>query len=152
MVFSDLLNQYMNELGCTAKYLSQETGISMTKISRYRNGHIVPTTNMDVAAKMAKVFSSLAAAKNISSMTEEKIYENLISALDDEFDHEAFKDKLNILIEVFGINITKLAKFCNYNVSTISKVRLGQRKLRDPLYMAHCISDYVIRFYKEKQI
>ena len=42
MTFSELLNQYMETLSCTAKELSDASGVSQATISRYRHGEIKP--------------------------------------------------------------------------------------------------------------
>lgn len=38
MNFSQKLNEYMEVLSCSAKELSQQSGISASSFSRYRNG------------------------------------------------------------------------------------------------------------------
>lgn len=42
MIFNDLLNQYITQLGCTAKELSETTGLSPASLSRYRTGERMP--------------------------------------------------------------------------------------------------------------
>ena len=42
MNFSQKLNEYMEVLSCSAKELSQRSGISASSFSRYRNGERVP--------------------------------------------------------------------------------------------------------------
>ena len=44
----------MDELGCTAKRLSELSGISMTQISRYRNGICVPYSESDAVSLLSK--------------------------------------------------------------------------------------------------
>ena len=41
-MFSDKLNEYCEELGCTGKELSDFSGLSAAVISRYRKGERVP--------------------------------------------------------------------------------------------------------------
>ena len=36
MKFNDLLNKYITEIGCTAKELSEVSGLSAAALSRYR--------------------------------------------------------------------------------------------------------------------
>ena len=45
MSFGDKLNIYIDEIGCTAKELSDSSGISTSVISRYRNGERIPKLN-----------------------------------------------------------------------------------------------------------
>ena len=42
MKFGDLLNSYIESLGCTAKELADRSGISPAVISRYRSGKRTP--------------------------------------------------------------------------------------------------------------
>ena len=42
MNFSQKLNEYMEVLSCSAKELSQQSGVSASSFSRYRNGERVP--------------------------------------------------------------------------------------------------------------
>ena len=42
MKFNDLLNKYIAEIGCTAKELSEVSGLSAAALSRYRTGERVP--------------------------------------------------------------------------------------------------------------
>ena len=42
MKFNDLLNKYITEIGCTAKELSEVSGLSAAALSRYRTGERVP--------------------------------------------------------------------------------------------------------------
>lgn len=44
MKFCDKLNEYIGALACTAKELSEQSGISAATISRYRSGERVPET------------------------------------------------------------------------------------------------------------
>ena len=42
MTFSEQLNEYLSVLNCSAKELSQISGLSNSVISRYRSGERVP--------------------------------------------------------------------------------------------------------------
>ena len=44
MSFSSLLNQYIAQMNCTAKELSEKTGLSTATLSRYRSGERVPNS------------------------------------------------------------------------------------------------------------
>ena len=42
MKFNETLDQYMGQIGCTAKELAMESGLSPAVISRYRTGEREP--------------------------------------------------------------------------------------------------------------
>ena len=41
MYFNEVLNNYINELGCTAQELAESSGLSASSLSRYRCGERV---------------------------------------------------------------------------------------------------------------
>ena len=47
MTFSEQLNKYISELNCTAKELTDVSGLSASVLSRYRTGSRVPTTDSE---------------------------------------------------------------------------------------------------------
>ena len=61
MNFSSLLNQYMTQMNCTAKELSEKTGLSTATLSRYRSGERVP--NSEQLHKLLTGISTLAQEK-----------------------------------------------------------------------------------------
>mgnify|MGYP002868668324 CR=1 FL=1 len=42
MDFKDILNRYIELVGCSSKQLANDSGLSATVISRYRNGDRIP--------------------------------------------------------------------------------------------------------------
>lgn len=48
MNFSEQLNRYIDLLGCTAKDLSDASGVSPATISRYRTGDRVPAKSSEI--------------------------------------------------------------------------------------------------------
>lgn len=53
MTFSELLNEYIERLGCTAKELSDASGLSPAMISRYRTGDRVPAPGSEQVERLA---------------------------------------------------------------------------------------------------
>lgn len=47
MKFNEKLNEYINNLPCTAKELCELSGLSAATLSRYRSGERIPEMNSD---------------------------------------------------------------------------------------------------------
>ena len=45
--FKEVLNEYLKELNCSSKKLSNESGLSESVISRYRSGERTPLKNSE---------------------------------------------------------------------------------------------------------
>ena len=132
MDFKDTLNKHIDMLGCSAKELSEASGISSAVISRYRNGARKPTAGSVQMSGLAGGIAALAKSKGID-MKQSEISEQLESSLtDSSFDYESMRGNLNALIASADINISELARFLNYDVSSLSRIRSGQRKPSDP--------------------
>ncbi len=132
MDFKDTLNKYIDMLGCNARELSDASGISPAVISRYRNGARKPAAGSVQMSGLAGGIAALAKSKGID-MKQSEISEQLESSLtDSSFDYESMRGNLNALIVSADINISELARFLNYDVSSLSRIRSGQRKPSDP--------------------
>lgn len=60
MNFSQQLNAYMELLDCTAKRLSQESGVSAATLSRYRSGERVPERDSDTFGQLCAGLARIA--------------------------------------------------------------------------------------------
>ena len=45
MTFSNILNKYMQDIGCSSKELANASSLSQSIISRYKNGERIPTND-----------------------------------------------------------------------------------------------------------
>ena len=126
MNFSSLLNQYMAQMNCTAKELSEKTGLSAATLSRYRSGERVP--NSEQLHKLLTGLSTLAQEKQIKEISPDSICADFGMFLKkNDFDYERFTTNLNALILVLDISVSKLARALNFDPSYHSRIRLGQR-------------------------
>ena len=62
MNFHDILNQYIEQLDCTAKDLANASGLSAAALSRYRTGERMP--NQEQMRKLIDGIVALAADSN----------------------------------------------------------------------------------------
>ena len=132
MDFKDRLNSYIDMLGCNARELSDASGISPAVISRYRSGARKPAAGSSQIKGLADGIAALAKSKGLD-MKHSEIAEQLEASLtDSSFDYEIMRSNLNSLIVSADINISELARFLNYDVSSLSRIRSGQRKPSDP--------------------
>ena len=58
--FKEILNQYIDALGCTASQLSRYSGISGATISRYRSGERTPSPDSQHFELLCQAISQLA--------------------------------------------------------------------------------------------
>lgn len=145
MRFDEKLNEYIDKIGCTAKELSELSGLSQTVISRYKNGQRVPDANN--IEKLADGIAKLAGQKSIS-LTKNQVFSELEHTLNnDNTDNDILVKNLNSIMSLLGINANELAKAINYDPSYLSRIRSGQRKLSNPTGFAKQVSIYIVSHY-----
>ena len=145
MLFREKLNQYMVTLDCSAKEVSAVSGLSAATLSRYRSGERVPSIRSEPFENLCDAIAALAAQKQkditkASVAAEFQACDDIITA-----DREQLRQNFNTLIAVLNINITKLCRGTNYDVSTVFRIRNGTRKPADPVQFAAAVAGYVSR-------
>lgn len=151
MKFSDLFHQYLQELDCTAKELSEETGLSPASLSRYRTGERLPTKEQ--AEQLLSGICSIASKKGLSHITEEQLRKDFQEVLEvPAFDYDRFTEALNKMIHTLDLNISELSRFMNFDSSYLSRIRLGQRRPANPEQFISSICQYVVQKKSETAI
>ena len=103
-------------LGCSARELSEASGISPAVISRYRSSARKPASESPQIKGLADGSAALAKSKGID-MNQSEISEQLEASLQDStFNYETMRDNLNTLISSVDINISELARFLNTGI------------------------------------
>ena len=144
MKFNEKLNEYIDILDCTAKELSRCSGISTTTISRYKNGERVPEINSDALNQLCNAIAQTAKQKQIKEITDDSVKESFLNCSDIvTVNKENLRQNFNTLISVLNINISKLCRDINYDVSTVFRFRNGSRQPSDPIKFADSIASYV---------
>ena len=69
MEFKEKLIEYLELLDCTAKDLSDTSGLSTATISRYKSGDRVPESNSDNFTNLVKGIVEISKNKDIKSLT-----------------------------------------------------------------------------------
>jgi len=148
MTFSELLNEYIERLGCTAKELSDSSGLSAAVISRYRTGDRAPAPGSEQVASLARGICALSAG----SETVVTVCAALNAALGKAAGPEAenLSDNLGALMETLNISPGELARALNYDASYISRVRTGQRRPADPDAFCRGVGQYVVKHFRRE--
>ncbi|MGN0968393.1 MAG: helix-turn-helix domain-containing protein [Oscillospiraceae bacterium] len=150
MTFGEQLNEYIARLGCTAKELSEASGLSASVISRYRTGSRTPEAGTDTLQSLAGGIARLAEEKGIGELTEASVARALSAALAEAaFPYESLRENLNALLTALSVNVADFARHLNYDTSYISRVRNGQRRPADPEKFASETARYIVRRYAE---
>ena len=144
MEFSELLNQIIERTGCTAKELSEISGISPASLSRYRSGERMP--EYEQMQKLLQGLKTLIKERGVSDIDEEALQASFTEYMAEvSFDYEQFTERLNMLLSVLEINMTDLARSLNFDASYLSRIRQGQRRPSDRDGFIRGICQYVIR-------
>lgn len=145
MNFSETLKEYMEMLHCTAKELSDASGLSPATVSRYRSGERVPESNSDAFDRLCSAIVLLSEKSSAAApLNREAVVESFLRCPDFiASDQELFRQKLNMLISVLKLNLSKLCRCTNYEASALFRIRSGSRKPSDPARFAADIARYV---------
>lgn len=144
MNFHDILNQYIEQLDCTAKDLANASGLSAAALSRYRTGERMP--NQEQMRKLIGGIVALAADSNPEEINAETVSGALGEFLSDtDFDYEQFTENLNALLKALDISNSDLSRFLNFDPSYLSRIRLGQRRPSDRNSFIEGLCRYVAR-------
>ena len=125
MDFSEQLNNYISEIDCSSKELSDISGLSPAVISRYRSGERTPGIRSEQLTSLVEGLYKLSVNKNIN-LSKEEIYTSFSISLNDvHIDLEQLVKNFNELSSILNINMSELSRKVGYNASYLSNIRLG---------------------------
>ena len=149
MNFKEVLNEYLKELNCSSKKLSNESGLSESVISRYRSGERTPLKNSEQLNKLTNALFNIAKDNGKNKYTFDKIESDFNSVLtSDDFDYTTFSNNLNTLITLLNINTHEMSKYIVFDASHISRIRYGKAKPSNPVEFSNKICSYILNRYK----
>ena len=149
MKFNEVLNRYLEELDCTARKLSIESGLTGSVISRYRSGERTPIKNSEQYEKLTTALFNIAKEKGKSKFTLDKIVNDFNSTFqNDNFDYTNFSNNLNTLITSLNINTHEMSKYIVFDDSHISRIRYGKARPSNPIEFSNKICRYIFNRYK----
>lgn len=146
MTFSEQLNDYMEQLACSARELGDLGGISAASLSRYRSGARVPALGTKAFENLCSAIARLAAKNNLPKITTDAVKAAFFAC--DDFagaDKEALRQNFNALLSVLPINLSQLCQYTNYDASAIFRIRNGTRKPADADRFAAAVASFVTR-------
>ena len=143
MKFNDVLNKYLNLIGCSSKDLAQVSQLSESIISRYKNGGRIP--NEENLKKISEALESLSEGEYKA----EDIYKDFEKTIfDSSVDFDIVRGNLNKLIETFNINARGLAKALNFDASYLSRIRNGERIPSNKEAFVSSLAAFVLKKYE----
>lgn len=150
MTFREVLNDYVETIGCSGKELADASGLSATIISRYRSGERTPRGDSDSLHQLAEALASLSASGDRVFKAGEILTAFRI-ALGAASQGMLKTDNLNALLEVLDIAPVKLARVLSYDPSVISRIRSGQRMPAKPDDFVGGVCCFVVRKYRGRE-
>lgn len=148
--FHEQLNEYLEELDCTAKELGEVSGVSAATLSRYRSGSRIPDAGTEAFNSICEAIGRIAGQRGIETLTEEKVRESFLRCLDmTAVDKEQLRTNFNLLATTLNMNMARLCRQINYDSSTVFRFRNGSRQPAEPEKFAEAVAKYVAENYTE---
>ena len=145
MKFYEQLNEYIQRIDCTAKELSDASGLSPATLSRYRSGERVPGIDTKAFRQLTVAIVQIAEKKQIPAITADLVAEGFRSCSDIvTVNREQLCRNFDVLLSLLNINISKLCQSINYDSSTIFRFRNGTRQPADPAEFAAAVAKYIV--------
>lgn len=132
MKFQELFNQWIQELGCSARELSEVTGLSAAVISRYRSGTRAPLKGSQQLEQLLAGLNELSIHNGFSDHKRKLLEDQLTGALtahDGAF--ERFYPHFDTLLSTLNISMKELSRAVNYDISFLYRIRSGKRRPHD---------------------
>ena len=152
MTFAQLIDNYIERLGCSSSDLSKASGLSAATISRYRSGDRIPAWGSrqleSVIAGITRLYKECTLpVEYISEEQIRKDFEKAIRTDNDDFDYYGFRYNFNLLINRLGISMNELARAIHYDTSYVSRIHSGQRKPSKAYEFIESVAGYVADRY-----
>ena len=142
MSFSDLLNNYIELLGCSAKELASASGISAAAVSRYRAGERTP----DPDSKQLRMLAEGIAKLSEGEFSEQHVHNELAVAINGiAVDYDTYLANVRALLAALSANNNELARALNFDPSYISRILAGQRRPADLQAFTLGVSQFAAR-------
>ena len=146
MLFKDKLAKYIELLDCTARDLSEYSGLSPATISRYRSGDRIPEAGSENFPNLVEGIVCIAQKKKIADITISSVTNDFLPLLKNSaVDMKKLPNNLNKLLDILPISVSELSRFLNYDASYISRIRNGNRQPANPEEFLSGVTTFVVR-------
>lgn len=144
MKFGELLNEYIEQLSCSAKELSDISGLSNAVISRYRSGEREPAADSEQLTKICEGLANLARKRNQYELTSVLLLSKFQETLTQKSNNSnAFAEKFSLITDLLQINMKNLSTYTNFETSYLYRIRSGQRHPNDQTGFIDKLSRYI---------
>ena len=149
-MFKDILNNYILKLGCSAKELAKESGLSEAAVSRYRSGERIPKPETEDFLKLCRGIGRIAEKNGINGITEQNAAAELSGyARAGNFKAESFRLNLNLLISTLSVNVSEVSRELKYDSSYLSRIRNGHRQPSNVKALAEGFGRFIARKFAD---
>ncbi len=131
MNFSELLNHYLQHLSCSAKELSEFSGVSQSTISRYRRGEIEPSTDSASLSAIIDALGVIAKDRDIPLDTNDLRSKALECLVSDDEQYAGFLSRLKTVLSKLNIRNAEFSRGVSYDPSFISRILSGTNRPAD---------------------
>lgn len=151
MKFKDQLAEYIKQLNCTAKDLSDHSGLSATTISRYRSGERIPEADTENLTNLIKGIVRIAETKGIPDITMQSVSDAFSPFVrSSAIDLKRLQANFNTLLTLLSVNVSEISRFLNYDPSYISRIKNGQRQPANPQEFACAVTRFITHRYSNE--
>ncbi len=150
MDFKDKLAEYIKQLDCAAKDLSESSGLSPATISRYRSGERIPEADAENFTKLIQGIVRIAENKGIADITAQSVtdaFSPFVKA--SAIDLKNLQANFNTLLALLSVSVSELSKFLNYDSSYVSRIKNGLRQPANPREFAWKSAQFIARRYQD---
>ena len=149
MEFKDILAEYIKQLGCSAKELCENSGLSAATISRYRSGERVPEAGTENLVNLMKGIVRIAENRRIADITEQSVSKAFSPFVKGRVSEVTkLQTNFNTLLTLLSVNVAELSRFLNYDPSYVSRIRNGLRQTASPKEFAWGTAQFIARRYQ----
>lgn len=143
MKFSDCLNGCLSELGLSAKEFGEVSGLSAATVSRYRSGKRVPEEKSEAYRNICRSLIQVAKKRRVKGYTEKTLNERFFACSDFvTLDWAVLRSNFLKLLNTMKLSVSELCRYTNYDNSTISRFKSGERQPSDMEQFAEAIAEF----------
>lgn len=130
--FLGRLTYYFESLNVTFAVMGRATGLSVSSLSRYRNGQRIPDPEGDHLKKLARGIALLGAEKGFA-WTEESVYFSLAEVLNEGLlvPYAVYAANLRAILSHLSVKSVTLSRALAYDPSHVSRILSGTRRPAD---------------------